>query len=189
MNIHSRTGTSIRDTQEGAALIVVLMLLIVVTLLGLASMRGAIMQERMAANTLARAAAFQAAEAGMREAELAVRDGTIATAPANGCTAGRCASPLASATPNWESTAFWTNTSAPGYAQGTALGSGPTAIRPRFVIEDYGMSTGGAAAGGQGVDGSKEPVETPPDQAVFRITSFASTPNGAQVMLQSLYRR
>ena len=34
--------------QRGAALIVVLMLLLVVTLLGLASMRDAIMQERMA---------------------------------------------------------------------------------------------------------------------------------------------
>lgn len=189
MKNHSMTYFGGRHSQEGAALIVVLMLLIIVTLLGLASMRGAIMQERMAANTLARAAAFQAAESGMREAELLVRDGTVATAPANGCTSGRCASPVATATPPWEPASFWTNTSSPGYQQGTALGSGPTAIRPRFVIEDYGMSTGGAAAGAQSVDGSKEPVESPPDQAVFRITSFASTPNGAQVMLQSLYRR
>lgn len=189
MSISSRPAFSSRHDQSGAALIVVLMLLIIVTLLGLASMRGAIMQERMAANTLARAAAFQAAEAGMREAELLVRDGTVAVAPSSGCTSGRCASPNVNAVPPWEPSNFWTNTATPGYAQGTALGSGPTAIRPRFVIEDYGMSTGGAAAGGQGVDGSKEPVETPPDQAVFRITSFASTPNGAQVMLQSLYRR
>jgi type IV pilus assembly protein PilX len=189
MNTPSFYGIQGRQGQQGAALIVVLMLLIVVTLLGLASMRGAIMQERMAANTLARAAAFQAAEAGMREAELSVRDGTIAVAPTSGCSAGRCASPVVTATPPWDVNSFWTNTSSPGYRQGTALGSGPTAIQPRYVIEDYGMSTGGAAAGGQGVDGSKEPVESPPDQAVFRITSYASTPNGPQVMLQSLYRR
>lgn len=188
MKINRRAGFRTHASQEGAALIVVLMLLIIVTLLGLASMRGAIMQERMAANTLARAAAFQSAEAGLREAELLVRNGGIAVAPANGCTSGRCASPIASNDPAWESTDFWTATSAPGYQLGTALGSGPTAIRPRFVIEDYGMSTGGAAAG-EGIDGSKPPVETQPDQAVFRITSFASTPNGAQVMLQSLYRR
>ncbi len=188
MNMQTPPKFTARRDQEGAALIVVLMLLIIVTLLGLASMRGAIMQERMAANTLARAASFQAAEAGLREAELSVRDGTIATAPTAGCSAGRCASPLPAATPPWENTSFWTNTTTPGYRQGTAMGSGALSIRPRFVIEDYGMSTGGAAAS-ESVDGSKEPVETPPDQAVFRITSYASTPNGAQVMLQSLYRR
>lgn len=175
--------------QQGAALIVVLMLLIIVTLLGLASMRGALMQERMAANAMARAASFQAAEAGLREAELLVRDGGIGTAPSAGCSAGRCASPDPAATPVWDDPAFWSNTSSPGYRQGTALGDGATAIRPRFVIEDYGMSTGGAAAGAQGIDGSKEPIETPPDQAVYRITAYASTPSGGQVMLQSLYRK
>ena len=174
--------------QSGAALIVVLMLLIIVTLLGLASMRGALMQERMAANAMARAASFQAAEAGLREAELLVRDAGIGTAPSTGCSAGRCASPDPAVAPVWDNPSFWTNTTNPGYRQGTALGSGATAIRPRFVIEDYGMSTGGAAASNS-IDGSKEPVETQPDQAVYRITSYASTPNGGQVMLQSLYRK
>lgn len=189
MNTNKPSGFNAAARQQGAALIVVLLLLIIVTLLGLASMRGALMQERMAANTMARAAAFQAAEAGLREAELSVRDGTIALAPSSGCSNGRCASPDVTATPPWEVNGFWTNTSSPGYRQGTALGSGPTAIRPRYVIEDYGMSTGGAAAGGQSIDASKEAVESPPDQAVYRITSYASTPSGAEVVLQSLYRR
>ena len=46
----SKYGALGRGAQSGAALIVVLMMLVVITLLGLASMRGAIMQERMAAN-------------------------------------------------------------------------------------------------------------------------------------------
>ena len=187
--MHTPNALQASRGQHGAALIVVLLLLIIVTLLGLASMRGALMQERMAANSVARAAAFQAAEAGLREAELSVRDGAIALAPASGCSNGRCASPDPDDAPVWEDPDFWTNTSNPGYRQGTALGDSPLAIRPRYVIEDYGMSTGGAAAGESNVDGSKEPVESPPDQAIYRITSYAGTPNGAQVMLQSLYRR
>ena len=73
-----------KHEQSGAALIVVLLLLLVVTLLGLASMRGAIMQERMAANTAARGVAFQVAEAGLRQAEILARDATLAF-PASGC--------------------------------------------------------------------------------------------------------
>ena len=47
--------------QRGVTLVVALMLLLAVTLLGLASMRGTGMQERMSANLYDRAIAFQAA--------------------------------------------------------------------------------------------------------------------------------
>ncbi|AXK71486.1 hypothetical protein DWG18_03705 [Lysobacter sp. TY2-98] len=88
MNIR-RTTTPSRATQSGAALLVVLLLLVIVTLLGLASMRGAIMQERMAANITARGMAFQVAEAGLRQAETIARTNTL-TFTGTGCTAGRC---------------------------------------------------------------------------------------------------
>ena len=49
---------SFRGAREsGAALVVVLMLLLIVTLLGLAAMRGGLLQERMAGATIQRAEA------------------------------------------------------------------------------------------------------------------------------------
>src|SRR3546814_1880084 len=76
--------------QQGAALLVVMMVLLILTLLGIASLRGGIMQERMAANIATRSMSFQVAEAGLRQAELIARDGTV-TFPSSGCSAGRCA--------------------------------------------------------------------------------------------------
>jgi type IV pilus assembly protein PilX len=163
------------------------MLLLVVTLLGLASMRGALMQERMAANTVARAMAFQAAESGLRQAELIARDGTV-TFPSSGCSAGRCSNPGTGAGA-WDTSGFWT--SGTGFQTGTAVGSGVGALVPKFVIEDFGQASsfGGPAASGN-IDASvPAPIPTGGKQGVYRITAYAATPNGAEVMLQSLYRR
>lgn len=55
--------------QRGAALIVGLVLLLVMTVLGVASMRGTTLQERMAGNLRDANLAFQAAEAALRDAE------------------------------------------------------------------------------------------------------------------------
>ena len=43
-------GPSFQHRQRGVALIVVLILLLIMTLLGLASLRGTIMEERMSSN-------------------------------------------------------------------------------------------------------------------------------------------
>ena len=55
--------------QRGVALVVVLILLLIVTLLGLASMRGALLEERMSGNLYDRSLSFQAAERALREAQ------------------------------------------------------------------------------------------------------------------------
>ena len=55
--------------QKGAALTIVLILLLVVTLLGLASTRSSLLQERMSTSMYDRALAFQTAEAALREGE------------------------------------------------------------------------------------------------------------------------
>ncbi len=172
-----------RTKQSGAALLVVLMLLIVVTLLGLASMRGAIMQERMAANTVARGKAFQAAEAGLRQAEIIARDGAPSFPP-SGCADGLCAMPSPSVDPPWAAADFWTKGA---FREGKAVGSGDLALTPRFVIEDFGATVNGGGAG-EGIDMSKVPPPTT-EQSVFRITSQAMTPSGVEVVVQSLYRR
>lgn len=180
----SGSGRAGMARQRGAALVVVLMLLIIVTILGIASMRGAIMQERMAANFTGRGYAFQAAEAGLRQAELIARDQSI-TFPTSGCAAGRCKEPA------WTAAGFWKDGNT-GYQSGTPVPVGaedaPINITPKFVIEDYGTTS----VSGSGVSGCADltkPCFTGDSQKVYRITSYAAAPNGAEVILQSIYYR
>lgn len=182
--MNSRVINLSANRQDGAALIVVLMLLIVITLLGLASMRGAIMQERMAANTVARSVAFQVAEAGLRQAEIIVRDGNV-TFPSSGCAEGRCAMPEPDADPAWAAANFWTT--GDQFQSGAEVGTGGLALAPRFVIEDFGTSVNGGGAS-DCIDVSKPCIGTT-EQSVYRITSYAATPNGGEVVVQSMYRR
>ena len=175
-----------RGSQAGIALPFVLLLLLIVTILGVASMRGAIMQERMASNTAARGMAFQVAEAGLRQAEIIVRDGTV-TFPASGCSAGRCAMMAPPAAPAWQAASFWTT--AGGFQTGSAVSVGSVSVSPRFVIENFGEVTTAASGAATSIDVGKAPPTAGATQNVFRITSYASTPNGAEVILQSLYRR
>lgn len=180
-------GGNSRGGQSGAALLVVLLLLLIVTLLGIASMRGAILQERMASSTAARGMAFQVAEAGLRQAEIIVRDGTI-TFPDEGCDAGRCAMIAPPEQPAWTADGFWTT--AGGYQTGTAVPvSDSVSVSPRFVIENFGQVTNIATGAGASVDMGKPPPTAGATQGVYRITSYAAAPNGAEVVLQSLYRR
>lgn len=55
--------------QRGVALVVALLLLLVITLVGLAAVRGTIMQQKMASNLFDRQIAFQSTEAALRVAE------------------------------------------------------------------------------------------------------------------------
>ena len=178
------TAIRARTSQSGAALIVVLLLLIIVTLLGLAALRGAIMQERMAASTTARSMAFQVAEAGLRQGEILARDGTL-TFPASGCAAGRCAMPVPNTTPAWMANNFWT--SGAGFQNGTAIATSAGNLTPKFVVENFGQTTAGVG-GSNCIDASKPCIQSVV-QNVYRITAYASTPNGAEVILQSLYKR
>lgn len=185
-----------RSQQQGIALVVVLILLIVVTLLGLASMRGVLMQERMAANTMARAVAFQVAESGLRQGELIARDATM-TFPSKAdpsdpqtCVSGRCSSPGPNV-PLWQSNAnFWQDGNT-AYQTGATVGSGNTAVTPKFIIESLGQATIiGGSSSGSAIDASiPPPASTGGTQNVYRITSHAATRNGAEVVLQTMYRR
>lgn len=61
-----------RRDQRGVALVVSLILLVLATLIGLASVRGTNLQERMSANMYDRSLAFQRAESALRAAEEAI---------------------------------------------------------------------------------------------------------------------
>jgi len=84
MKIISRANAQQR--QRGAALVVALIMLLVMTVLGVAAMQVTRMEERMAGNSRDVNLAFQAAEAGLRDAEnrlwlSALTPSTCVTAP------------------------------------------------------------------------------------------------------------
>lgn len=166
--------------QRGASLIVVLLLLLVVTLLGLASMRSTLLQERMAGNLVARGNAFQVAEAVLREAEgfAASRP----TPPSAGCAGGVCAQFAPSAaqpSPPWQSDTFW-ETGGSGFKLANATISG---IRAQYVVEDYGKGANTTCTAS--IDMSAPECET--ETQVYRITVRSKAQDGAAVLLQSLF--
>lgn len=68
-----RQWLSSRAEQRGVALVVALVLLVVLTLVGLAAVRGTIMQQKMTSNFRDRQIAFQVGEAGLRQAQIVVQ--------------------------------------------------------------------------------------------------------------------
>lgn len=171
----------IRSNERGAALIVVLLLLIIVTLIGLAAMREGIMQERMAGYTVARAYAFEAAEAALRQAEDFAKGKP--TIPASGCDKGVCATPAAGAASLYESQSnFWTTTT--NYKSADAS---PNGIVPKFSLEGYGTRRADGATNDSCLGENCGPSTTSVRAQVYRITVLSRAANGTEVMLQSLY--
>ena len=79
-----------RHKEGGATLIIALMFLIVLTLLGIAGSRNAVLQERMAGASRDRSVAFQAAELALRSGEKLVVKQNPLSFDSN-CTGGYCA--------------------------------------------------------------------------------------------------
>lgn len=75
-------------SQRGVVLPVALILLVVVTLVGLAAIRGTLLQQKMAANFYDREIAFQANEAALRQAEAAIRAAAAGAAGFQDCSPG-----------------------------------------------------------------------------------------------------
>jgi type IV pilus assembly protein PilX len=133
-----------RPRQEGVALAVVLILLLVLTLLALASLRTAVLQQRMSTSVADRGLAFQAVEAALREGEeiAATRPEPVA---GSGCVSGLCSQPDPTKTDDnarWLADDFWDDGSgkwreAAATVEGTA--------KPRFIVEllDTGLPATG----------------------------------------------
>ena len=180
-----------RPTQQGASLVIVLILLLIMTLLGLAVLRTTLLDERMSANLYDRSLSFQSAETALRDAEAAVQAAELAGAitgfncstagvtcpsiPANaltgttGCSAGRNC---------------WTN--ATTNIQTLASGAGA----PQYYIEYMGQYTNEddlslASSANSAQYGGTGGV---PLQHFYRITGRSHDPSAndrAVVVLQS----
>lgn len=120
-----------QNRQHGAALITSLIFLSVLTILGMSTLGTALLESRMAGNARDRNLAFQAAEIGLRDAELFIRDsgrisGNILEESAldanqdwtgQTCTYGFCYNGQAwnangvnwVASPVWENENYWSN--------------------------------------------------------------------------------
>ncbi|RXR08526.1 pilus assembly PilX family protein [Pseudoxanthomonas composti] len=164
--------------QQGVSLLVVLILLLIMTLLGLAAMRGSILQERMAANLTDRNLAFQAAETALRDGETLAQGFALASVPASGCSGGMCSRPVATDTDRWKDASFtgWVNASS---------GVSTNAMTPQYFVEFMGM-----APTWPGCDLIDEANRSPLCMAPrYRVTARSRSNDGsrAEVILQSNY--
>lgn len=130
-----RMGRSVRASQRGVALVVALILLVVITLVGLAAVRGTIMQQKMAANMYDRQIAFQNAEAAMRAAAA-----SIPTSP--GAVARNCQSASVVCLANPFDDPYFQTTAGRAKIQNldpTLYTAGSLATgQPQYVIENMG---------------------------------------------------
>lgn len=183
--MNTLSGTQSHPThQRGVALVVVLILLLIMTLLGLASLRGTLMEERMSANLYDRSLAFQSAEAAMREAEVRLLlPATQQAFPVKltvACSNGLCAEPI----PADGTLDRWLDPATAWQTATVAVGTPDTpAIAPQYVIEEMAPvpATVGADRLFGGTAGEKQLA------ARYRITARSSAADRAEVILQSSY--
>lgn len=184
-----RGQRSNRASQRGVALVVALILLLVITLVGLAAVRGTILQQKMASNMLDRQVAFQNAEAAMRVAAT-----TIGTAPANIARNCQAASAVCLANP-------FEDTGLPGGSIHTVTTSqyskGALAMsQPQFVIENMGSFANPDTNTGYGQSANSKQYGSsaaPPSSIYYRVTVRSGDPalvgDRAVVTLQAMIKQ
>ncbi|EIK47084.1 hypothetical protein O59_001105 [Cellvibrio sp. BR] len=198
--------TIVIKQQTGAVLIVGLVLLLILTVIGLASIRGSDLQERMAGNMRDRNIAFQASEAALREGENILDPLDFPVLPSftgsvigywpdlnkssnyspsllgswpyiEGSTTVRGLRPTIWTAAQWEANSVQLD-------EDTISG---LTEQPRYTIEKV-IVTGLAASQGSGVD--HESVEKLQDAEFYRITSRGlGLTADAEVILQSTFAR
>ncbi len=185
-----RTLAGRRACQAGLSLIVTLIMLVVITLLGLAAVSGTVMQEQIVGNTRDANLAFQAAEAGLRDAENDVATNiTAETGFTSACSQGLCTPPSTwpsrSSTPLWQLLDWGNPTLTRNYGDytGAAALSPDLAAPPRYVIERLSAQQAGVGDSvGLGI-GPNVDAGT-----YYRITVYATGGRAdTHIVMQSIY--
>lgn len=190
-NSHSHwspISTLLGNRQSGAVLIVGLIMLLLMTIVGLAAIRGSSLQELMASNLRDRNLAFQAAEAGLRAGESRLRD-TVVLPVFNGSVAGLQSDlnqPTKTPVVQW-SAADW----ATGNNSVLASMDFDLASQPRYVIEKLEVSAlEAAAAEGSGIDlASMDGAGVIPPELYRTSSRGVGGTTDADVIVQSVYKR
>jgi len=168
------------QNERGAVLITGLLLLLLLTVFALTGLQGTTLQERMAGNQEQSDLAFQAAEAGLRNAENYLYGLSILPSFDNSNGLYIPADP--GDTPRWDSI-DWSATSSNSIEyQGNDLENAPYS-KPRYIIEYLTALA----------DPSNDSVKFGPKVKgldMLRVTSRGVSPNGRSVsMLQTTYLR
>ena len=167
--------------QRGVSLLIVLILLLIMTLLGLASMRVGLLQEKMSGSQFDRSLSFQAVEAAVREAEARIETTLTTTFPTSGsCAAGLCPTPIVGAADRWTLAAPPAGTWATATTNITQNG---LTVAPDYMIEYMGRTPKSLTAAGSSSPEDNEEVD------VFRITGRSTQADRATVILQSNYTK
>jgi len=186
--IHALLSQRLLNMQSGVALPVALILLIVITLIGIAAVRGTTTQQRMTANFYDREIAFQNAEAGLSAGAAAL---SASASGIRNCGQGGSAcqaNPFQD--PNLPTGSIKTVTTA-AYTVGTTA-----AGQPQYVIENMGtfINPNSATGFGQSANGAQYGAQGASTTAVYyRITARSGDPSTigdrAVVTLQAMYRQ
>ncbi len=208
------TKTGLIGQQQGAALVVALIMLVLMTLVSITAMQVTTVQQKMVTNSRDLNTAFQAAETALRRGEdyiLLMKRGKatelddLFTDP---CTSGLCKPKPESSDPQWlppnvswadDSTTTLKYGSEPAPAGASTdipdispLPDGSVAKQPRFMIEDITPSGAGTPKGGLGTTKNDNEI----GKGWFRITAQgygqAQGEDGkslSRVMLQSVRKK
>jgi type IV pilus assembly protein PilX len=198
------THHALPSHERGASLVVALLMLVAILLLGLSAAQIALQSEKMSRNDRDRQIAFQAAEAGLMDAEMDIENSTAAESRSalfardskegfmEGCGSGAgskylglCNRAEAGAPPVWRTVEFldessnaryvsYGNFTGQSFAEGGSLPSKP----PRYIIELMAYNREGEGA-------SQEDLTY-----FYRVTAIGfGSRSSTQVVLQTFYRK
>ncbi len=119
--------------QQGAALIVCLMMLVVMTILGVSAVTTTTMEEKMVGNIRNKHVSFQAAEAALRAAE------TVADGMSQGTVYDGTNGLYARSTPGDANYPIWEWSGSPATNWQTIATATGAVQSPEYIIEDFGL--------------------------------------------------
>lgn len=169
-----------QQSQQGAALIVSLIILLVLTIIGVQSMESSVMEERMAGNYRDKRMAFEAAEAALKAGEAFLSLQTSIPVANNTGSNGIYTFGSASI----RSYSFWSNVANQNSLTGLAEG-------PKYVIEERGELTGSVSGANTVAEIGAISKQSASDKKYgYRITArgVGGSAN-AVVMLQADYEK
>lgn len=181
--------------QQGVVLLVGLIMLLLMTVVGLAAIRGSNLQETMAGNMRERQVAFQVAEAGLRQGENFIQQQNLEAMAFNG-TVVPWQLPDMNQQPNqdslglpqvraWDKNDWTANANDAAVDLGDMNAGGP----PQYLVERLeipAQAQAGAEGSGIGV-GSLEQMQAP---EVYRLTSRGmSASTNSDAVVQIAYRK
>lgn len=166
--------------QQGAVLVIGLIMLLLLTIIGMSSIRGTDMQERMAGNARDHNLAFQATEAAVRSAENYLSGASISIY-ANG--AGYYQDLTGSTSPIQWSATDW-NTKSVKLADNTLVG---ISEQPKYAIEQLEVTI---SPGNYGSAVDQQSVDSMAEREVYRITArgLGGTEN-SEALIQATFIR